>query len=96
MESAIFLQIYIEQEVENHEEMQNIKFSAKKPHKFHVLYDKNTKIFLIIKIAATGEKRSSSRSNNINQQLQQRKYKSYIKKVRILKKENDKWLGENL
>lgn len=48
MNSSIFPQIYIENEVENHEKMQNIKFSAIKIDKktnYHVLYVKNTMIY---------------------------------------------------
>lgn len=49
-----------------------------------------------IKIDATGKTSSSSKYNNVmSNNYNNKNYKSYIIKIRTLKKENDNGLGEN-
>lgn len=78
--SSIFLQIYIEHEVENHEKNAEHKIFSNidKKHKFHILYIKNTMIFLL-KVMPQGKQDLAPDIIKWNQQPQQQKCRSYTK-----------------
>lgn len=81
--------------IENYEEKQNIKLQQKKGSKKVIScpISKNTMIFTI-KIDATGKTSSNSKYNNVKpNNYNNKKCKSYIVKIRTLKKKNDNGLG---